>query len=128
MQFIDKLNEATNNKYDFLRISKLNLDVGANSLSVVCLLPQDISEDKFSEQDKKIIEEFCRSQVPNTFALKIAFVKNLINQEAISKQVFNFISLKYQTILAQMDPSMTDVKIEGDRIVIDIYVFSTAQF
>ncbi len=128
MQFIYKLNEATNNKYDFLRISKLNLDVGANSLSVVCLLPQDISEDKFSEQDKKIIEEFCRSQVPNTFALKIAFVKNLINQEAISKQVFNFISLKYQTILAQMDPSMTDVKIEGDRIVIDIYVFSTAQY
>lgn len=128
MQFIDKLNEATNNKYEFLRISKLNLDVGANSLSVVCLLPQNITEDKFSEKDKKVIEEFCRSQVPGTFALKIAFVKNLINQEAISKQVFNFISLKYQTILSQMDPSMTEVKIESDRIVIDIYVYSTAQF
>ncbi|MDE5654698.1 MAG: hypothetical protein K2I46_03725, partial [Clostridia bacterium] len=128
MQFIDKLNEATNNKYDFLRISKLNLDVGANSLSVVCLLPQDITDDKFSEKDKKVIEEFCRSQVPSSFALKIAFVKNLINQEAISKQVFNFISLKYQTILTQMDPSMTDVRIEADRIVIDIYVFSTAQY
>ena len=128
MQFIDKLNEATGNKYEFLRISKLNLDVGANSLSVVCLLPQDITEDKFSEKDKKVIEEFCRSQVPSMFSLKITFVKNLLNQEAISKQVFNFISLKYQTILTQMDPSMTDVKIEADRIVIDIYVYSTAQY
>lgn len=126
MQFIDKLNEATNNKYEFLRISKLNLDVGASSLSVVCLLPQDITEDKFSENDKRAIEEFCRNQVPDTFALKIAFVKNLINQEAVSKQVFNYISLKHQTILTQMDPSMTDIKIDGDRLIINLYVFSTA--
>ena len=120
MQFIDKLNEATNNKYEFLRISKLNLDVGASSLSVVCLLPQDITEDKFSENDKRAIEEFCRNQVPDTFALKIAFVKNLINQEAVSKQVFNYISLKHQTILTQMDPSMTDIKIDGDRLIINL--------
>ena len=128
MQFIDKLNEATGNKYEFLRISKLNLDVGANSLSVVCLLPQDITDDKFSEKDKKAVEEFCRSQVPSTFALKIAFVKNLINKEAVSKQVFNFISLKYQTILSQMDPSMTDVQIDGDKLIIDIFVFSTVEY
>ncbi len=128
MQFIDKLNQATDNKYDFLRISKLNLDVGANSLSVVCLLPQNISEEQFSEKDKQIIEEFCRSQVPQSFALKIAFVKNIINKEAISKQVFNFISLKYQTVLSQMDASLTDVRIDdGNKIAIDVYVFSTAE-
>ncbi|MCX4362028.1 MAG: hypothetical protein OSJ74_01385, partial [Clostridia bacterium] len=128
MQFIDKLNQATDNKYDFLRISKLNLDVGANSLSVVCLLPQNITEEQFSEKDKQIIEEFCRSQVPQSFALKIAFVKNIINKEAISKQVFNFISLKYQTVLSQMDASLTDVRIDdGNKIAIDVYVFSTAE-
>ena len=59
MQFLDKLNEATNNKYSYLRISNLNLDIGTNSLSVVCLLPPEITEDKFTDDDKRIIEEFC---------------------------------------------------------------------
>ena len=125
MQFIDKLNEATNNKYQFLRISKSNLDIGTGSLSVVCLLPQSITDDQFSDEDKKIIEEFCRSQVPETFSLKIAFVKNRLNKEAILKQVINFISARYHTLIGQYDAGMTEIEIDGEqKIVIDLYMSS----
>lgn len=125
MQFIDRLNEATGGKYDFLRISKLNLDVGANSLYVVCLLPQDCDEEKFTEADKKTVEEFCRSQVPPTFTLKLSFVKSVVNSEAILRQILNFISQKYSTLTSQMDNSLTQVKTEGrDKLIIDLYVYS----
>ena len=124
MQFIERLNQATGNKYEFLRISKLNLDIGTSSLSVVCLLPEDISEDKFGEEDKKVVEEFCRSQVPETFSLKIAFVKNRINKEAISKQVISFISSKYQTLTSQYDASRTQVSVDSKKIIIDLYMSS----
>lgn len=124
MQFIERLNQATGNKYEFLRISKLNLDIGTSSLSVVCLLPEDISEDKFGEEDKKVVEEFCRSQVPETFSLKIAFVKNRINKEAISKQVISFISSKYQTLTSQYDASLTQVSVDSKKIIIDLYMSS----
>ncbi|MBD5086034.1 MAG: hypothetical protein HDT32_01470 [Clostridiales bacterium] len=124
MQFIDKLNQATNNKYEFLRISKLNLDIGTSSLSLVCLLPEDISNDKFTDEDKKVVENFCRTQIPETFSLKIAFVKNRLNKEAIAKQVISFISSKYQTLTSQYDASLTQINFEGKKIVIDLYMSS----
>ncbi|MDE6189382.1 MAG: 3'-5' exonuclease [Clostridia bacterium] len=124
MQFIDKLNQATDNKYEFLRISKLNLDKGMSSLSVVCLLPEDISDDKFTDDDKKVVEEFCRSQVPEAFALKISFVKNRLNKEAILRQVIAFISSKYQTLTTQYDASLTQITFDGKKIVVDLYMSS----
>lgn len=124
MQFIDKLNQATSNKYEFLRISKLNLDIGTSSLSLVCLLPEDISDDKFTDEDKKVVEDFCRTQIPETFSLKIAFVKNRLNKEAIAKQVISFISSKYQTLTSQYDASLTQINFEGKKIVIDLYMSS----
>ena len=128
MEFIDKLNAATENKYDFLRISKLNLDVGSKSLSLVFLLPQNIDEDKFGIEDKKTVEDFCRAQVPETFSLKIVFTVNYINTEAVARQVLNFISAKYSTIMSQMDNSLTEVKIREGKITIDLFVYSTVEF
>lgn len=125
MQFIDRLNQATADKYEFLRISRLNLDIGTSSLSVVCLLPEDITEDKFSDEDKKIVEEFCRNQIPDTFSLKISFVKNKLNAEAILNQAVRFISAKYQTLTSQYDPNMTKISIDGKKVNIDLFVVST---
>lgn len=128
MEFIDKLNIATENKYEFLRISKLNLDIGSKSLSLVFLLPQDIDDDKFGIEDKKIIEEFCRAQVPTTFSLKIVFTVNTVNVEAVARQVLNFISSKYSTVMSQMDNSLTEVKIKDKKIYIDLFVYSTVEY
>lgn len=124
MQFLDKLNEATNNKYSYLRISNLNLDIGTNSLSVVCLLPPEITEDKFTDDDKRIIEEFCREQVPEQFDIKIVFIKNRLNKEAILKQVLTFMSSRHKTLAGQYDAGMTEVEIEDKKITVNLFMTS----
>lgn len=125
MQFLDKLNQATNNKYNFLRVSNLNLDIGSNSLSVVCLLPPDLDDEKFTDEDKKTVEEFCRQEIPEQFSLKIAFIKNKLNKEVILKQVINFMSNKHKTLSNQYDAGMTDIEIlDGNKIIVNLYMSS----
>lgn len=124
MQFLDKLNEATANKYSYLRISNLNLDIGTNSLSVVCLLPPEITDKEFTDEDKKVIEEFSRQQVPEQFSVKIVFIKNSLNKEAILKQVLTFMSSRHKTLSGQYDAGMTDVEIEDKKITIKLYMTS----
>lgn len=125
MQFLEKLNEKTNNKYEFLRISNLNLDINSNSLSIVCLLPENIQEDKFTDEDKAFIENFCREQVPEQFSIKIAFIKNRLNKEVIAKQILNFMANRHKALASQYDAGLTDIEIYGnEKIVINIYVTS----
>ncbi len=124
MQFLDRLNQATDNKYSFLRVSNLNLDIGTNSLSVVCLLPPDITDKEFSEEDKLKVEEFCRQEIPEQFSLKIVFIKNKLNKEALLKQVLTFMSNKHKTLAGQYDAGMTDIDIEDKKIIINLYMTS----
>lgn len=124
MQFLDKLNEATDNKYSYLRISNLNLDIGTNSLSVVCLLPPEITDKEFGDEDKKVVEDFCRQQIPEQFSLKIVFIKNKLNKEAILKQVLSFMSSRHKTLSGQYDAGMTDVEIDDKKVTITLYMTS----
>ena len=93
-KFIEEINKFTNNKYEFMLKSAL-LDKAADFCVVEILYKDGII---FAQKDKKEIEEFALSFLPNKFVYEFNFIKRYINEERIFEDTKAFLSKNFPSI------------------------------
>ena len=93
-KFIEEINNFTNNKYEFMLKSAL-LDKDADFCVVEILYKDGII---FSQIDKKEIEEFAISILPNKYVYEFNFIKRYINEERIFEDTKAYLAKNFPSI------------------------------
>ncbi len=119
-KFIEEINKFTDNKYEFMLKSAL-LTKDADFCVVEILYKDGII---FSQIDKKKIEEFALSILPNKFVYEFNFIKRYINEERIFEDTKAYLSKNFPSISNEikkvtLDGNKFDIFIVVDELSID---------
>ncbi len=114
-KFTLKLNEFTNNKYEFMLKSAI-LDKVAD-FCVVEILYKDGT--MFSAKDKKEIEDFSLSILPKKYSYEFRFIKRYINEERIFEDTKAFLSKNFPSISNKIEKVVLKENIFEIFLIVD---------
>ncbi len=100
MEFLDKFNELTNEKYLPMRVGSVDIQKKPPVIAVNFLVPYDIL-DSYTEEDKKAIKEVTSSLLPTSMQVEVTFTKSFIDEEIVRRYVLNFFKEKHPTVLIE---------------------------
>lgn len=113
-KFIEKLNEFSENKYEFMLGSAL-LDTSAD-FCVLEILYKDGVMLNFAEKNK--IEDFARSILPKSYVYEFNFIKRYINEDRIFEDTKKFLDKNFPSISSKIE----SVTLENNKFLIEILV------
>ena len=108
MEFLDELNKLTNDKFNYLRVSNVEIQKKPPVVTVNFLLPYDIL-DSLSEEDKLTIKDAVINILPNSMQVEITFSKSYINDEVVKRYVLGYFKEKHPTVM--IENSEIDAKV-----------------
>ena len=84
MEFLDKFNELTNEKYLPMRVGSVDIQKKPPVIAVNFLVPYDIL-DSYTEEDKRAIKEATISLLPTSMQVEVTFTKSFIDDEIVKR-------------------------------------------
>lgn len=108
MEFLDKLNEMTNGKFSYLKVSEVEIQKKPPIVKINFLLPYDIL-DSMQEEDKNIIYENVVKLLPESMQVEVTYTKSFINEDVVKKYVLSYFKEKHPTVL--VEDSEIEIKI-----------------
>ena len=100
MEFLDKLNEMTNGKFSYLKVSEVEIQKKPPIVKINFLLPYDIL-DSMQEEDKNIIYENVVKLLPESMQVEVTYTKSFINEDVVKKYVLSYFKEKHPTVLVE---------------------------
>lgn len=123
MEFLDKFNEVTNGKFEYLRVKKIDIQKKPPVILVDFLAPCEMLDKFISADDKEEIATAVAQIVPDSFKIEVAFTKAYVNEEIVKRHVMSFFAEKYPTVL--IESGEIDIKIENQIVFITVNMKST---
>lgn len=123
--FFELFNQKTENKYDFLRLSKLIVDKDNATVEITFVLPYEYYRDVFNNKDVEIIKQACTEILPQQFKLQVKFTKCLVDQEIVKKFVYKFFSENHIALIRQIDFNKIHVDIQNKMVKVTLPLVST---
>lgn len=121
MEFLDKFNEITKEKYLPVRISSVDVQKKPPVVQVNFLVPYDIL-DSYTEDDKKEILSAVTSLLPDSMQVVVTYTKSFIDEDIVKRYVLSFFKEKHPTVL--IESSEIDIKIVNQIAFITIHMKS----
>lgn len=118
MEFLDELNKRTNGKYDYLRVKSVTLTKKPPLAEIEMLAPYEVLDRFFGEEDKETILETSRQILPDSFDIKIFYLKSYIDSKIVTNHILNYFKEKHPTIM--IDSADIEVKIIDDKAIANI--------
>ena len=100
MEFLDELNKLTNDKFNYLKVSNVEIQKKPPIVTVNFLLPYDIL-DSLSEEDKLTIKDAVINILPHSMQVEITFSKSYINDEVVKRYVLSYFKEKHPTVMIE---------------------------
>ena len=101
MEFLDKFNEITKEKYLPVRISSVDVQKKPPVVQVNFLVPYDIL-DSYTENDKKEILSAVTSLLPDSMQVVVTYTKSFIDEDIVKRYVLSFFKEKHPTVLIEI--------------------------
>ena len=108
MEFLDELNKLTNDKFNYLKVSNVEIQKKPPIVTVNFLLTYDIL-DSLSEEDKLTIKDAVINILPHSMQVEITFSKSYINDEVVKRYVLSYFKEKHPTVM--IENSEIDAKV-----------------
>ena len=101
--FIEQFNLITEDKYKYLRVLDTEFNQTENILSITFSIPYGYLNQKFTDEDKKIIAEKIKELVPKAVeTIKIYYNSIQISEDVVLRYVVKYIKEHYLSILADL--------------------------
>ncbi len=100
MEFLDEFNKLTNERFNYLRVSSVNIQKKPPKVIVNFLVPYDIL-DSYTDEDKKVIEDAVISLIPPSMQVEITYSKSFINDDIVKRYVMNYFKEKHPTVMIE---------------------------
>ena len=111
-KLIEAVNSATDNKYNYLRLNKLDIFSGAKKAIVSLLVPGHIFDKEFTDSVREEIIRAVRTQIPDSFTTEVIFKKAYIDTEVLKSAVINCLTEFHPSASTQIKED--DIKAEED--------------
>ena len=118
MEFLDELNKLTNDKFNFLRVSSVDIQKKPPLVVINFLVPYEILDKFLSEEDKKEINDAIIKILPQSMSVEINYAKSYIDEKFVRKYVLDFFKEKHPTVL--IENNEIEIKIEDEIAYITI--------
>lgn len=109
MEFLDELNRLTSDKYNFLRVSKVEVQKKPPLVVINFLAPYDIIDTLLMDEDKEAISNAVKQIIPQSMNVEITYTKSFIDEEIVKVYVMGFFKEKHPTVM--IENSEIEVKI-----------------
>lgn len=114
MRFLEEFNKITNDKFSYIRVRKVNVNMMPPSIEIELLVPYDVLDRSLTDIDKSEIEGISKQLLPDTFDVKISYVKSYVNEEIVRRHVADFFRRYHPTMIIR--PEDISVKITDGRV------------
>ncbi|MDE6549878.1 MAG: hypothetical protein K2M44_00015 [Clostridia bacterium] len=123
MEFKERLDLATDNKYRFLRVQDVFVNKADKSMTVAFSAPYSFCDTSLTDSVKDEIlcavkQIFISEGVD--FDIKIEYKKVYYNEEVIARVILQYLSRNYNAFCSQIPAGSIKVSIEGDNIAAEI--------
>lgn len=122
--FYAKFNELTNNNYSYLRVDSAKLLEDGINFHLIFTIPYEIANsDKFTTDDKVIIQTACENILPSSVKVHVDYRKLAITKDVVKRFVLDFINKEYIKIFdGRYQPQNINIVIENNLVDINIPV------
>ncbi|MEG1394579.1 MAG: exonuclease domain-containing protein [Clostridia bacterium] len=120
---MEKINELTANKFEFLRLNEIVVDKEKNLVSITFLVPSEILTKKLTDIDFQEIENACCEILPKQFKKEIKYIKSMLDEDIVRRHVRKFFKEQYVALIGQIDMDEIKVNITGKKVEIDISAY-----
>lgn len=118
MEFLEKFNKLTNNKYEYIRVKNVNIQKKPPVVEVNLLVPYEILDKFLQDEDKSNIENAIVEILPKSMNVVVNYNKSYVDVDIVKKYVLDFFKEKHPTIF--IESSEIDVNIQNDIVFITI--------
>lgn len=120
--FIKTIMQLTNNKYEYLRVKSARYKVSKKLLEVTLLVPYNIYNSVFTNEDKQHIGNCLKKHYEDRFSLSISYEKSYCDITMLTDKVINYFKVYRTLSLIYLKKEDITVSINPSDIVIDIYI------
>lgn len=114
-EFLKFIRSVYGDRFDFLRVRSVTVDIAADSLSVEFVMPYENFND-LSDDDKRGIEALVKSSFPEFGKVVVLFRKNFFSKEAIEQMIRKFIGENYAAMFTVIGADNTRIDVTNDKV------------
>lgn len=118
MEFLEELNKKFNNKYDFLRVLRVDYNTLLSYVEIDFLYPENVPD--LTDEDKANIIDFLTNLLKLNAELKIKFRKSYLDDNLIKKDLQNYLKTAYSSMMVYFSTEDMSITKENDMICINI--------
>ena len=115
MEILNLINKKFNNKYDYLRVLRVEYDTLLSYVEVTFLYPEDI-EDLEIEEKQEIIE-FLKETIKISCGIKVKFKKSYLDENLIKKHLVEFLKETYSSMFAFFENNNIQVHRQDKQVL-----------
>ncbi len=123
MEFKERLDSLTDNRYRFLRVQDVFVNKSDKSMTVVFSAPYSFCDTSLTDTVKEEIFSAVReifSSAGVEFDIKIDYKKVYFNEEIISRVILQYLSRNYNAFCSQIPAGSIKVKIADGEVTAEI--------
>ena len=127
MEILELLNKQFNNKYNFLRVLKVDYNTLFKNAEIWFLYPEDVPD--LTNEDKKNISDYLDSVLQLSVKTTYKFKRSFLEERVIKKTFVDFLETTYQSVFSYEIDSYVFVSKNNDLVNVEITVNSlTAKY
>jgi len=125
-KFLTELNRITGEKYSFLKVHSVEVHIKESILEIILLIPQQIMDDNFSEDDKKAVLNAALKIIPYPFKVKIDYKKSFSDTAFIMRDILDYINVNFPALNSEIKESSVSISIFNDMVEITFSLENSA--
>ena len=118
MEFLDELNKQFNNKYDYLRVLRVDYNTLLSFVEIDFLYPENVQD--LTDEDKTNITKFLTNLLKLNAELKLKFRKSYLDDNLIKKDLQNYLKTTYSSMMVYFSTEDMLIARVNDTICVNI--------
>ncbi len=98
MEFLKQFNDITLEKYNYMRVKEAYLYTKRLGVLIKLLVPYDALDRLITDEDKEKILAAIKEILPDSFAVKVEYVKSYADDKSVKKHVSDYFKGRHPTI------------------------------
>ena len=122
MEVLNLLNKQFNNKYDFLRVLKVEYNTLFKNAEIWFLYPENVPD--LTNEDKREISDYLDSVLQLSVKTNYKFKRSFLEERVIKKTFVEFLKNAYQSVFSYKIDDYIFISINNDEVTINILINS----
>lgn len=120
MEFLDKLNELTQGKYNYLKVKSLETIIKPPQVIIELLVPYDLVNTIFGDAQREEIDNAVAQIIPKSISYKLNYIKSYVDEKIAKLHIANFFAATHPTIIIDESEIIIDIVDEYVNITLQL--------